>query len=152
MFESHSHDICIEKALSRAETICTNKGLRLTQLRKKVLELVWQSHGPAKAYDILDQLAHKEGNAKPPTVYRSLDFLTQNGLVHKLNSLNAYIGCSHPNEIHACYFLICDQCSEVKECCNSQLDDAIKHTAANSNFVSSQVVVEIKGLCEHCRH
>ena len=150
MFESHLHNECIHSALANAEKICAQKGLRLTQLRKRVLELIWESHGPVKAYDILDKLGDNKASAKPPTVYRSLDFLTENGLVHKLNSLNAYVGCSHPAKTHACYFLICDQCREVKECCNQLLTKAINTTSVDNNFKVSSVTLEIEGLCEHC--
>jgi Fur family zinc uptake transcriptional regulator len=128
------------------------KGLRLTHLRKRVLELVWENHGPVKAYDILDKLGDKKTPAKPPTVYRSLDFLTENGLVHKLNSLNAYVGCTHPSKKHACYFLICKRCREVKECCNQKLTKAIASTSADNNFKISSITLEIEGLCEHCSH
>ena len=150
MYETHHHNECIKSALSNAEKICLDKGLRLTELRKRVLELVWESHGPVKAYDILDKLGGKNATAKPPTVYRSLDFLTEHGLVHKLNSLNAYVGCSHPAQKHACYFLICNQCCEVKECCNEVLTSAIDTTSATHNFMVSSVTLEIEGLCEHC--
>lgn len=150
MFESHLHEKCIHMALANAEKICTAKGLRLTALRKRVLELVWQNHGPVKAYDILDNLGDSESSAKPPTVYRSLDFLTENGLVHKLNSLNAYVGCSHPAKKHACYFLICNGCHEVKECCNQMLTSSINATSGKHNFQVTAITLEIQGLCEHC--
>lgn len=152
MFESHLHNECIHSALANAEMICMKKGLRLTHLRKRVLELVWENHGPVKAYDILDKLGDKKTPAKPPTVYRSLDFLTENGLVHKLNSLNAYVGCTHPSKKHACYFLICKRCREVKECCNQKLTKAIASTSADNNFKISSITLEIEGLCEHCSH
>ena len=150
MFETHVHKECIHSALASAEKICLERGLRLTQLRKRVLELVWESHGPVKAYDILDKLDSKSSSAKPPTVYRSLDFLAANGLVHKLNSLNAYVGCSHPSRKHACYFLICKVCHEVKECCNQMLTNAIDNTSRKNNFKVSSVTLEIEGVCEHC--
>ncbi len=150
MYSEHVHAQCVQNALESAEKICAAKNLRLTQLRKKVLELVWASHGPVKAYDILDLLGTDKSPAKPPTVYRSLDFLTENGLVHKLNSLNAYVGCSHPTESHACYFLICNLCHEVKECCNRQLDKAIDTTTHSNKFKPNRITLEIEGICEHC--
>lgn len=150
MFKTHRHDECIDSALNRAEDICQEKGLRLTQLRKRVLELVWESHGPVKAYDILGKLDHKGSAAKPPTVYRSLEFLTQHGLVHKLNSLNAYVGCSHPSKTHACYFLICKVCDQVMECCNQLLTRAIRTTSDEHHFQVTGVTLEIEGVCEQC--
>ena len=150
MFEKHLHSACIETALINAESLCEKNSLRLTDLRRKVLEIIWANHGPVKAYDILDQLGDESGSAKPPTVYRTLDFLAENGFVHKLNSLNSYVGCSHPSQLHACYFLICEKCSEVKECCNEQLNQAIKDTADSNKFKSSHITLEIQGVCEHC--
>ena len=150
MYESHLHNECIDSALAKAESICSQKGLRLTHLRKRVLELIWENHGPVKAYDILDKIGDKNNPAKPPTVYRCLEFLTENGLVHKLNSLNAYVGCSHPSIKHACYFLICQQCQEVKECCNQLLSQAIDTTSKDNKFQVSSITLEIKGVCEHC--
>ena len=106
MLDCQDHEVCIERAMREAESICQEKGLRFTELRREVLKLVWASHVPVKAYDILENLKGKEWSAKPPTVYRALDFLLETGLVHKLDSINAYIGRSHPREKNASYFLI----------------------------------------------
>lgn len=145
-----SHEKCIEEAVNTAESLCKDRGLRFTDLRRKVLEMVWESHGPAKAYDILDKLKGKSWSAKPPTVYRALDFLLQNGFVHKLSSINAFIGCSHPSKHSQCYFLICSHCSDVKECCNSELSDAIQNTGGKNNFIPQQITLEIAGKCGDC--
>ena len=91
----HDHSRCVSHALAEAEAICARQGLRLTALRKRVLELVWASHKPLGAYDILGVLSDEDGRrAAPPTVYRALDFLLENGLVHRIASLNAFVGCS----------------------------------------------------------
>lgn len=87
------------------------RGLRLTPLRKEVLELVAAAGKPVKAYDLLDQLRERHGNAAPPTVYRALDFLLEQGFIHKLESINAFVSCHHPAEAHQVPFLICDVCS-----------------------------------------
>ncbi|NAT18288.1 Fur family transcriptional regulator, partial [Pseudomonas syringae pv. actinidifoliorum] len=94
----HDHSHCVHSALAEAETLCTQQGLRLTTLRRRVLELVWQSHKPLGAYDILAVLSEEDGRrAAPPTVYRALDFSSwKNGLVHRIASLNAFTGCNHP--------------------------------------------------------
>jgi len=119
-------------------------------LRQTVLRMIWANHGPAKAYDILDKLKEEDASAKPPTVYRSLDFLIENGLIHKLNSLNAYVGCSHPLKHRECYFLICRTCKEVKECCNSALDEIISVTANKNKFQPKHITLEIEGECQEC--
>ncbi len=150
MHTCNHHDVCINDALQKADMICRNQGVRLTDLRRKVLEMIWVGHGFAKAYDILDKLKSKDASAKPPTVYRSLDFLLKNGLIHKLNTLNAYVGCSHPLKHDECYFIICSKCGEVKECCNSMLSRAIIRTASKNKFHFKRITLEIEGECREC--
>ena len=103
----HQHASCISDALRAAEKTCKERGLRLTPIRRRVLELVWASHEPVKAYDILDILRSERDSAAPPTVYRALEFLLGEGLVHKIESLNAYVGCGEPGHADAGQFLIC---------------------------------------------
>ena len=93
----HDHSHCVSDALRAADALCARSGARLTALRRRVLELVWQSHRPLGAYDILGVLSSEDGRrAAPPTVYRALDFLLEHGLIHRLASLNAYkIGRAH---------------------------------------------------------
>lgn len=151
MTGKHQHEKCINDALEQGESICRESGQRFTEIRRKVLQLVWESHKPAKAYDILDKLAEEEtGAAKPPTVYRALEFLQDNGLVHRLNSLNAFVGCSHPGQHQQCYFLICRQCGDVSECCGSGLTLAIEKSAGEVGFQVESSCVEIRGLCKDC--
>ncbi|MEM7619082.1 MAG: Fur family transcriptional regulator [Pseudomonadota bacterium] len=145
-----NHEKCIHTALETAEHICRDKGLRFTELRRKVLQMVWASHGPAKAYEILAKLSLEDPKAKPPTVYRTLDFLLENGFIHKLQSLNAYVGCSHPLEKRQCYFLICDHCGDIEECCNVVLNEALVNTTKASRFHLTNVTLEISGECESC--
>lgn len=146
--EKHKH--CITEALKSGEKICNENGLKFTEIRRKVLELVWDSHKPAKAYDILEKLPKGDGAMMPPTVYRALDFLLQNGLVHKINSLNAFVGCSHPGLHKQCYFLICTKCEEVTECCTAKLGKAIEVTANDKLFTTESVSLEIQGICQSC--
>lgn len=150
MYTCDNHLLCSKDAINKAEMICKDKGLRFTSLRKEVLEIIWSSHIPAKAYDILNKLKSYNEPAKPPTVYRTLDFLIENGLVHKLNTINAYIGCSHPLKHNECYFLICQSCEEVIECCNGNLSQAISKTADNNKFNAKNITIEVTGKCEEC--
>ena len=145
-----SHSRCIKTALSNAEKICAKNKLKFTGIRRRVLELVWESHKPAKAYDILQQLGEGDGSPVPPTVYRALDFLLDNGLVHKINSLNAYVGCSHPGPNNQCYFLICTNCEQVSECCTSKLGKAIDVSVKENAFIPESVSLEIQGVCQTC--
>lgn len=148
--ERHAHSECLKSAMDAAKARCAASGMRLTSLRQRVLELVWQNHEPVKAYDILDALKQDSTASAPPTVYRALDFLQQQGLVHKIESLNAYIGCGDPSEAHSSQFFICQNCSAVAE-----LDDAdiriLFGTKANElGFSIDREHIEIKGYCHAC--
>ncbi len=141
---------CIRNAMSEAERICEGKGLRFTDLRRKVLEMIWASDKPTKAYGILDKLKDMDYSAKPPTVYRTLDFLMEQGFVHKLESLNAYVGCSHPGKHEGCYFLICSECHEVREYCDQVIHDAVVETTGKNQFSLHHTTLEINGKCSGC--
>jgi Fur family zinc uptake transcriptional regulator len=147
----HDHAACIDAALDRAAQLCARRGARLTQLRRRVLELVWQSHAAVKAYDLLATLGRKGGAAKPPTVYRALDFLMAHGLVHRLESLNAYVGCPQPDAPHDGQFLICEACGQVSEFEAPAIQDAIELQAADLGFAVGQQTVEVRGVCRGCR-
>ncbi len=148
----HDHSHCVSSALAEAETICTRQGLRLTALRKRVLELVWLSHKPLGAYDILAVLSETDGRrAAPPTVYRALDFLLENGLVHRIASLNAFVGCNHPQHAHQGQFLICRSCHAAIELEQAAISQAIVKSAAEVGFVVEGQTVEVLGLCAGCR-
>ncbi|WP_301358761.1 zinc uptake transcriptional repressor Zur [Stutzerimonas nitrititolerans] len=148
----HDHDHCVSSALAEADTLCARQGVRLTALRKRVLELVWQSHKPLGAYDILAVLSEQDGRrAAPPTVYRALDFLLENGLVHRIASLNAFIGCSHPEHPHQGQFLICRSCHTAIELENTAVSDAIAAAAASVDFQAEAQTVEVVGICAPCR-
>jgi Fur family zinc uptake transcriptional regulator len=147
----HDHDRCIEDAFDRAERLCKQNGLRLTDLRRSVLEIIWQSHRPIGAYDILDRMRDRGRRAAPMTVYRTLDFLMENRLVHRLASQNAYIGCDHPEEAHRGQFLICRTCGVVGELSDPRIVAAIRETAATTGFSVEAPVVEVGGLCRECK-
>lgn len=147
----HNHDHCIEDALRRAEILCNQRSVRLTPIRRRVLELVWISHEPIGAYAILDQLKLKDRSAAPPTVYRALDFLLEHGLVHRLESLNAFIGCNHPEDRHISQFLICTSCRQAIEVDDPAIFDSAKSCAQRQGFKATRLTVEIEGLCSHCR-
>ncbi|MDX1710009.1 MAG: transcriptional repressor, partial [Rhodovibrionaceae bacterium] len=111
----HDHRHCVEQALGEAADLCRQRGARLTPIRRRVLELVWASHKAVGAYEILDALRSEHAGAAPPTVYRALDFLIAQGFVHRIESLNAFVGCPHPADRHAGQFLICLDCGAAAE-------------------------------------
>ena len=128
-----------------------SRGIRLTPLRRRVLELVWKTHEPVKAYDILEVLQAEKKGAAPPTVYRALEFLQQQGFVHKLESLNAYVGCGEPGHINTAQFLICHQCGMAAELDDVEIGELISLKADRLGFTPKQLTIEIKGLCNDCR-
>ncbi len=148
----HDHSRCIKNALQDAETTCRNGGLRLTDLRRKVLALVWGDHAPVKAYDILEQMHKDNPKTAPPTVYRALEFLMDAGLVHKIESLNAYVGCENPSEPHIAQFFICQNCGAVAEMSVPKITQLIDKQAKQLGFESQTQVVEIRGHCPQCRN
>lgn len=148
----HDHQQCVDHALHAAEQVCAREGVRFTTLRRRVLELVWQSHKPLGAYDILDTLSRDDGRrAAPPTVYRALDFLLDNGLIHRIASLNAFIGCTSPEHPHQGQFLICRECRITVELDQSSIHHAICQSAAAHDFTIEAETVEVTGLCRTCR-
>ncbi len=157
-FSSHNHQHCINDALDTAATLCKNSGARLTPLRRQVLQLVWGSHKPLGAYalmDLLKQAQSKQGSqtktVAPPTIYRALDFLLEQGLVHRINSLNAFIGCCEPGQNHSGQFFICSSCENTEEIISSQLATAIGSSAKQAGFTVEQEIIEIVGLCPNCQ-
>ncbi|MGC6485305.1 MAG: Fur family transcriptional regulator [Candidatus Puniceispirillales bacterium] len=153
MIHCADHQSCRQAALEAAEQHCAEAGLRLTELRRRVLALVWESHQPVKAYDLMAKLPRDGASpAQPPTVYRALDFLRENGLIHRLDSINAYIGCSHPRHHEDCYFLLCEGCGLAEECCTPTLAEAIRHVGRERNFSATTTTLEITGLCSDCQN
>ena len=147
----HDHTKCVRTALARAEQICAARGVRLTDIRRQVFELVWQSHNPVGAYDVLERLSTKTRKAQPPTVYRALEFLLAQGLIHRIESLNAYIGCAVPDMDHAGQFLICRDCGMAAELVDSRIDAAIGKGAQAVGFSIEHPTVELEGVCARCR-
>lgn len=146
----HDHRDCISRALRRAEALCRQREQRLTAIRRRVLELVWRQHKPIGAYRVLE-LLQRDGRTAPPTVYRALDFLQKLGLVHRIASLNAYVGCVRPGAPHDGQFLICESCQSLAELDVPRITSAIEDSAANSGFAPRRQTVEILGLCPNCR-
>jgi Fur family zinc uptake transcriptional regulator len=147
----HDHSDCVSEALAKAEKLCRERGLRFTKLRQQVLRLVWDSHRPVGAYDILDSLKQSGQKAAPPTVYRALGFLIEADLVHRLDSLNAFVGCPDPRSSHRGQFLICRACRTVAELDDADIISVIQDKAAGLGFSAVHQMLEIQGLCQDCR-
>ncbi len=147
----HEHVACVRAALGAAEATCRRRGRRLTPIRRRVLELVWGGHEPVKAYDLLQHLQREHKAAAPATVYRALNFLLQAGLVHRIESLNAYVGCGRPGHGDAGQFLICEHCGEVAELDDAELAALIATKADELGFAVANKVIELQGTCAECR-
>lgn len=135
-----------------ARELCESRDTRFTPLRRKVLELVWGGHKPVTAYELLDLLSN-DGNKRvaPPTVYRALDFLIEEGFVHRLESLNAFIGCPDPAHKHQGHFLICRKCRTVTEISDPKLTTKIAKSANANGYTCENSMLEVMGLCENCQ-
>lgn len=146
----NNHNKCVNDAFEKAKQICVEKELRFTNLRQKIYLIILQKHQPFKAYDILKILQKEDSSAKPATVYRALDFLLENKLIHKLHISNSYIPCHHPLEHKRCSFLICNKCNEVKQYCSKDLNNKIDEMGLKNNFQIEDTAVEIRGICNLC--
>lgn len=157
MSNCHDHQHCIDDALIAAQTICKQQNAKLTELREQVLLLIWKNHKPLGAYALIEQLSEQtQRRIAPPTIYRTLEFLLDLGLIHRINSLNAYIGCTHPHshqgdQAHQHnYFLICKKCHYTQELIDKELSHKIQSLSQTFNFTAQDQWLEITGLCRDC--
>lgn len=148
-----------EHLLSRAAELCDAWNVRLTTLRRYVLGLMLESQAPLGAYDLLSRLQTTHPTAAPPTVYRTLDFLLEAGLVHKIERLSSFVACTHilshtpcceEHGIHATQFLICSRCSHVTELEDPRILTALMKASEATGFRISHSTIEIEGLCQSC--
>jgi Fur family zinc uptake transcriptional regulator len=137
-------------ALGAAEQRCVEAEERLTGPRRRVLELLLSADGPVKAYDLIAGFGEGGEAAKPPTVYRALEFLERLGFAHRLESLNAYVACRRSGDRHAAAFLICDCCGATQEF-EPDLTGGIERAGAARGYQVRSVTLEARGLCPACR-
>lgn len=149
--KEHNHSQCVAEAMHRATALCTQQSLRFTPIRKKVLELIWAEHAPVSAYALLEGLRQTRNNAQAPTIYRALDFLLQHGLAHKIESLNAYVGCAQPEHRHPGQFLICLSCQQIVELNDIEISSVITKQAIHNHFMITEQTIELKGYCSICK-
>lgn len=163
----HMHDVhhldpaAITDRINAAKTQCQTQGVRFTVLRQQVYELILKANRPIGAYDLITELqqtrhqsqdkAESSKNVAPPTVYRSLEFLLQQGLIHQLTSMNAYIPCCHPRSKHSAAFFICEVCEHVQECSSLPVQEVLNYAKNDVGFMVSQSVIEMRGTCRSCQ-
>lgn len=137
--------------LAHAAELCQSRGARLTALRHDVLGLILEAAAPTGAYELLDRLRAHRGPAAPPTVYRALGFLLQQGLIHKVERLAAFVGClEDAGHAHAAQFLICGKCGGVREMEDAALAAALDAAAARVGFAVARATIEAEGICAAC--
>jgi len=148
----HDHNRCTADGISHAEQICRERGQKFTPIRRQVLAALLSSHRPLGAYEVIDELARSMPRPAPITVYRALDFLMANGLVHRIESRNAYLACAHDHDAASLVaFLICERCGSVGEIPAAPVAQSLSAAARASGFAPKLSVVEITGTCAHCQ-
>ncbi|MCM2971342.1 transcriptional repressor [Larsenimonas suaedae] len=145
---THAHSL--KDMLTAAEQRCADQGVRFTAIRKRVFELIAGSDSGVKAYDILDLLAKEHASARPPTVYRALDFLLELGLIHRIESLNAYVACPCPDHKRGFQLMICQECGNVEELHDERMSEHLDGVASEYGFSIRRQTIELLGLCRQC--
>ncbi|WP_392566801.1 zinc uptake transcriptional repressor Zur [Utexia brackfieldae] len=147
-----SSQLCHEHTLTKIEMICAKRNIRLTAQRKAVIQLMLKADRAMSAYDLLDQLREIEPQAKPPTIYRALDFLIEQAFIHKVESLNSYIICPNFDDLsHISILFICNQCQTIHEQHSAIIEQELQAMAKQDQFTIQHSVLEIQGTCQHCR-
>lgn len=149
-FMQHDHTECRDAAIAVAKKVCGARQVRLTPVRERVLELLWEAHEPVRAYDLLETLGKEGFGSQPPVVYRALDFLLEHGFAHKIERLNAYLACDCPGADHGAKFLICTGCHRVAEFDDRAIAKALHKIAEGSGFEIGRATLEVEGLCPEC--
>ncbi len=148
-FKAHDHKTCVNSALSVAQDACVARGVQMTPVRKRALEILLETHSAMGAYDVLARLNAEGLGSKPPVAYRALAFLVEQGFVHRIERLNAFIACAHPGDKHDPAFMICRTCGAVAE---AQISSAkLDASATASGFLIEQTVIEAQGICPACQ-
>lgn len=149
-FKVHDHAECAAGVMATAEAYCCDNKLQFTPVRRRVLEILLEEHRALGAYDILERLSAEGRGAQPTVAYRALDFLGAHGFVHKVERLNAFVACAHPQEAHVPAFMICRLCESVAEACLPPSRVVLGAAARKAGFRIERTVVEAEGLCPNC--
>lgn len=150
MYQHQSPTQETERALDAAERFCAERGQRLTPHRRHALQILLEAERPLGAYDVLERLTAYGFAAQPPIAYRALDFLMEQGLVHKLRETKTFLACRHPLESHGAAFLICRACGRVDEVCVEAKRGALGRAARGAGFTIERTTLEAEGVCAEC--
>ena len=149
-FERHDHGRCVDGLLSRAEEVAKGRGVRLTPVRRRALEILLEAHRALGAYEILERLSAAGFGGQPPVAYRALDFLVEQGLAHRIRGLNAFLACTGPGRDHQAAFLICRSCGTVAETEAGRMRAELDAAAGTAGFRVERASIEAAGLCPAC--
>ena len=144
---------CHSKAerLAEADALVQHKGARFTTMRRATYDFLLAQKAPLSAYDILAKLETRlKKKLAPPTVYRALEFLLEQGLIHRLESNNTYLVCDHPGERHESVYLVCIRCGTTQEIDDHAVAKLLQSKAHSFGFTPSRQVIEVQGLCKNC--
>ncbi len=136
--------------LAEVTAYCKERGIRFTEPRQHVLEIIADSKKPMGAYDILEKLSQKIDNPKPPTAYRAIEFLSEHGFIHRIESLNAYVTCHSDHRHQGSQFMVCDKCGTAIETHLCQLPDPLIQKITDAGFHLKRWNVELHGSCDKC--
>lgn len=148
---AHTHGASQDAALALAEEYCRERGEKLTPIRRKVLELLLNSGRATKAYSLLDEMRQIHPGSAPPTVYRALDFLLTAGLVHRIESINAFTVCHDLTQCQHGILVVCQQCGNVTELHQPKLRQALVVQIEDAGYRLASDEIELKGLCSACQ-
>lgn len=140
-----------KKFLQNAKIYCEQNQFRFTESREAVLKIIAASKKPVGAYDILDKLQTKNKSAKPPTVYRAIDFWNEHGFIHKIESLNAFVTCHAGHNHNGSQFIVCSDCGQVEEVHLCHLPKDLQKKVNDAGFQMERWNTEIHGTCQHCQ-
>ena len=140
----------VARAIQDADQRLTAEGERMTASRLRVLELLLAAGEPVKAYDLIARFGEDGQPAKPPTVYRALEFLERKGLAHRIASISAYVACTGGDQAHAAAFLICDCCGATQEVMPPEAE-GLSQAAAHAGYQIERTTIEAHGRCPACR-
>lgn len=147
---AHAHPKSDSEMLQLAQARCKSRGVQLTPIRRKVLEILHSHENGLKAYELLACIQEHQANATPPTVYRALDFLIEHGLVHKIESINQFIACRHESHPLPELFMICRHCGKITELHDHALMQALMDCIRKTGHQPDCREVEVTTTCPDC--
>lgn len=151
------YNTCMSKArknelLKYAATLAAKNGQRWTDMREDVYDALLSHDTPVTAYQLIDFLSQKNGkDLKPASIYRSLDALCGLGVVARIESLNAFRACRHPEHDHQHVFLVCNSCGNTDEIADQGISRKLMQDAAHHGFLTARQVLELHGACRSCQ-